>query len=74
MDNTTKAAKCPDCGKYHLIASIEYFDARRDVREDFAELMVDGFEIIETTTQDAKDNFGFCSGEKQEPEQLLMFN
>lgn len=55
---TTKAAKCPKCGKFHMIAQIKSLD-KNDLKE-FAKLMKQGFEIINVTTQSAKDNFGFC--------------
>ncbi len=55
---TTKAAVCPNCKKYHLIASVASFEASRETREDFATMMIDGYSIIETTTHDAKKNFG----------------
>jgi ssDNA-binding Zn-finger/Zn-ribbon topoisomerase 1 len=55
---TTKAAKCPKCGKYHMIALIKRLD-KNDLRE-FNKLMKKGFDIIHVTTQQARDNFGFC--------------
>ena len=55
---TTKAAKCPKCGKYHLIASIDDLD--KSSLRDFAKFMRNGFEIINVSTQNAKDNFGYC--------------
>lgn len=57
---TTKAAVCPNCSKYHLITTIDNFKNNVDTRRDFAEMMIDGFEIIEVTTQQAKNNFGYC--------------
>lgn len=69
---TTKAAKCPQCSKYHFIATLEAFK-RKEVREDFAKLLVDGFEVIETTTQDARNRFGFCPTEKNGSVQIQLF-
>lgn len=57
---TTKAARCPKCKKYHLIASIESFDRDKDTRKNFAKMAMDGFEILNTTTADAKENFDYC--------------
>ena len=60
MNITTKAARCPECGQFHLIASIDAYNSRKEVREDFAELLVDNFDIVEVTTDEAKANFGYC--------------
>lgn len=60
MEKTTKAAKCPKCGQYHLIASIESFNRDKGTRKEFSEMMNDGFEIIEVSTKDARNNFGYC--------------
>lgn len=57
---TTKAAKCPKCGNFHLIASIEGFKDCKDTRKDFAEYAMEGFQILDVTTQEAKDRFGYC--------------
>lgn len=57
---TTKAAVCPNCNQFHLICSIEKYKENKDVREDFAEFLVDGFDIIEVSTKEAKERFGFC--------------
>ena len=57
---TTKAALCPKCGKYHLIASLEQFNSNIETRKEFAKLLIDKFEVIYVTTQNAKDNFGYC--------------
>lgn len=57
---TTKAAKCNKCGKYHLIASIELFESDQSTRKDFAHMAAAGFQIIDVTTRDARDNFGGC--------------
>lgn len=57
---TTKAAICPKCKKYHLIASIETFNSSKSTKKEFVKLLNEGFLIIETTTEDAKSNFGYC--------------
>ena len=74
-DKTTKAAKCPSCGVYSLVASIQKYNKKKGVRKDFAEMLVDGFEIIEVSTEDAKKNFGYCDCQLVEPEgvQLSIF-
>lgn len=60
VENTTKAAKCPSCEQYHLISCIDLFRTNKKTRMNFAELLIDGFDIIETTTEDAINNFGYC--------------
>ena len=57
---TTKAAVCPKCKKYHLIAAIERFESSKETRKDFAKLVVHGFSVIDVTTADARENFGYC--------------
>jgi hypothetical protein len=57
---STKAAKCPTCGKYHLIAAIGTFNTDKDTQKQFIKFMKKGFQIIEVTRQDAVDNFGYC--------------
>lgn len=67
---TTKAAKCPNCGKYHQISCIDLFKTDKETRESFAQFMIDGFDIIEVTTEDAKQNFGYC---EPKPVQATLF-
>lgn len=57
---TTKAALCPNCNQFHLICSIDLFMEDKETREDFAQYVIDGFQIINVTTQEAKARFGSC--------------
>ena len=69
---TTKAAKCPKCQKYHLIASLNSFHSDKEVRKDFAEMMIEGFNIIEVTTQQARDGFGYCEFPEEATKQTIL--
>lgn len=55
----TRAAKCPECGKFHLIAGVETLK-NEETKQEFMEMILEGFEIIAVTRQEAIDNFGFC--------------
>jgi len=57
---STKAAKCPNCNKYHMIAKMERFRKDKETQKEFTQLFKKGFEILNTTTEDARENFGFC--------------
>ena len=59
---TTVAARCPNCKKYHQIASIGGYDADAGCRREYGKLLAKGYDVIRVTTQDAKDNFA-CSVE-----------
>ena len=55
---TTKAAQCPKCGKYHALIAIEMCNKyRKAERKFYSDAMARGFEVVDTTTKDAKDNF-----------------
>lgn len=57
---TTKAALCPDCNNFHLIASIELFKTSKGTRKEFSQYVFEGFEVINVTTQEATKRFGYC--------------
>lgn len=57
---TAKAALCPKCGKYHLIASLQAFKSNKDTRKSFGKYMKRGFEIVNVSTEQAKARFGAC--------------
>ena len=55
---TTKDAQCPKCGKYHALIAIEMCNKyRKAERKFYSDAMARGFEVVDTTTKDAKDNF-----------------
>jgi len=55
---TTKAAKCPNCGKYHALVESELYDDDLETKSEFDKAArLRGYKVVDTTTKDAKDNF-----------------
>lgn len=56
--HTTKAAQCPNCGKYHALVEIELYDTDRETKREFDKVASQrGYEVVNTTTEDARDNW-----------------
>lgn len=54
-----------------MVAAIELLERSKETRKDFADIVKEGFNVIDTTTEDAKKNFGYCPTESNI--QLGMF-
>jgi len=55
---TTKAAQCPKCGKYHALVESEFYDDDLETKREFDKAArLRGYKVVDTTTNDAKDNW-----------------
>ena len=56
--HTTKAAKCPLCGKYHNLVEIELYNTDIETKREFDKAISKrGYTVVNTTTNDAQTNF-----------------